>query len=129
MFLTFAQTGFSLTQAVSRVRALVNASTDLNYQQKNDCNEALLQIADEAFEPGLSTIDKSIQYTGTYGYTSYINYFANQNYDKDLLNASVSLQIDNTAPTESGTVTPAVSTVVVPAVTATPWVPGLVPKV
>ena len=127
MFLTFAQTGFSLTLAVSRVRALINASTDLNFQQKNDCNEALLQIADEAFEPGLTNIDKSIQYTGTYGYTCYINYFANQNYDKDLLNASVSLQIDSTAPTETGTVTPAVSTVTVPGVTVTPWVPGPVP--
>ena len=127
MLISFTGSSFNLAQAVNKVKALVNVSTELTYQQKNDCVEALLSIQDEAFEPGLYTIDKSISFTGSNGYTCFVVYSASQNYDKDLLQASVTLSIDNTTAS-TGTVTPATSTVTVDPITAVAWVPPAPPS-
>lgn len=124
MLITFTNSSYNLAQAANRVKALVNASTDLTSQQKADCVEVLLQIADEAFEPGLYTIDKSIATVGSNGYKCYIVYYASQNRDRDLVEASVTLSIDITAPSVNTEVPPAVSAVTVPPVTGiSPWVP------
>ena len=101
MILTFSQNAYNIAQAVGKVKTLVNASTDLNYQQKSDCIEALDSIAGEGFEPGISYIDKSIKYVGAYGYEVFLTYFANDNYDKDILNAYAVSYTHLTLPTTS----------------------------
>ena len=127
MLKTFTSSSFNLVTAANNVAALVRASTDLTIQQKADCVEVVLSIADETFEPGRFTIDKSIKAVGANGYTCYVVYFASQNYDRDLLEASVTLSIDIVA-SSTGTVTPAVSTATVIPGTGSSWVSGAAPS-
>lgn len=126
--IVFEQTSFSLPSVASTLRRAINASTNLNRAQKDDCLEVLnlLPRQEDVFEPAESTvISGNFSELGTNGYRVFITYNSTRVIEISNLNSYVSLAIDTATPgTSTGpsstTSVPATGTSV-PTVTATAW--------
>jgi hypothetical protein len=122
----FNTTAYSLRYAKLNITALVNASTDLVYGQKQDCLEVLSLIPSES-DLQQDSITRSFNELGTYGYRVYITFFANRDTFLGSINAGIQLEIDlDTPEVVSPNVVPTSSVEVTPVV-RDPWVPPAVP--